>query len=416
MAVFTIFNHGTGGFTGKAALECREIVNIFGNEVALTHQEFIEYMITEGVGGRGDPEKLKLASRGDVLYKDTRLTAHDVTSTMLATVNPLYALGLLLSNTSIVKSALGTGVDQNVANAVTVLSWLRENGKQPDAINMMGWSRGAVTCIRIAYALRQLGNSLSDVPINIFAVDPVAGAGHNDEIGAKTLTENVRNYVATLALHEKRAAFTPMDHRLLNVVDRTRTNVLILPLSGIHSDTAKWSNPAGRITFNLCYRFLQTHGTRLPTSVGMFKMSNQGILTQYNLLRKKPKNLHKSDRVKLSNPKTDVFKGGWNFFGGRMNIDTSDVMDDKDFFINSHHMGVFRRVHRTAFDAYFGTGRNSRGSESWAREWLPRLARDESTKRLAVEDSYYLNNLAPAGASIFEWSHDLMMTQNGMVD
>jgi hypothetical protein len=416
MAVFTIFNHGTGGYTGKAALECKEIVNIFGNEVATTQQEFLDYMITEGVGGKGDPERLKLAFQGGALYQDRSLSAEDVGKALLATVNPLYGLGVMLGKTSVVKSMLGTGVDQNVANAVTVLSWLRTNGHLPDTINMMGWSRGAVTCIRIAYALKQLGNSLSDVPVNIFAVDPVAGAGHNSEVGAKTLTDNVRNYVATLALNEKRAAFTPMDHRLLEVVDAARSNVLILPLGGIHSDTAKWNNPAGRITFNLCCRFLQTHWTRLPISLGMFKMSNQGMLTQYNLLRKKPKDLHKSDRVKLSNPKSDVFKGGWNFFGGRKDIQRSDVVDDIDFFVNSHHMGVFRRVHRMAFDAYFGTGRHNRGTESWAREWLPRLAGDPATKNLTVEDSYFLNNLGPANPTVFQARHDLIMANNGLVD
>jgi len=80
-----------------------------------------------------------------------------------------------------VESASGGGVQENVDNTVELILALNLASQKPDAINMIGWSRGAVTCIRIAWKLYQSQDgNIRDIPINIFAVDPVAGAGHHD--------------------------------------------------------------------------------------------------------------------------------------------------------------------------------------------------------------------------------------------
>lgn len=376
MKVFTIFNHGTGGWSGKS-VDKAEIVNIFGNEYSRLNQEFVDYIITEGVGGKGDPQLLKLQHDHD---------------TLSSTIDSKSKVKLLQNLKRVVYSTVGIGVKQNVANAITTLQWLEENGQCPNAINMIGWSRGAVTCIRIAYELSKLNGPLSTVPVNIFAVDPVAGGRSHHEDDAHTLTSNVKNYVATLALDEKRAGFTPVDHRILKV-ESASTNSIVLPLPGIHSDTAKYSNPAGRLTFHLCHRFLDSVGTRMPSSLSMFNMSDKGVLEQYNLLRKPLKSLHKSDRVKPRNNYTDVLKGGWNISGGRKKIELSDLTTDSDFFINPHHRAIFKNNFPVVYDAYFGAGRSILRTDEWNRNWLPRIMRDAQSMNLSPEEVEILSRM-----------------------
>ncbi len=393
MKSFTIFNHGTGGWSGKP-VKSAEIVNIFGNEYGRENQECVDYLITEGVGGKGDPHLLALNHMGGTL--SSKIGSIDRIPTLKRGLNSVF----------------GHGVKQNVDNVITTLKWLDKSGRRPDVINMIGWSRGAVTCIRIAYALNQLSGHLSNIPINIFAVDPVAGLNKHHDTDAHTLTANVNNYIGTLALHEKRAGFTPVDHRILKV-NPINSNTIVLPLPGIHNDTTKYTNPAGRITFHLAHRFLVAMGSRLPNSLGMFSMSDRGVLGQYNLLRKPTKSLHKADRVKPRNNYKDILTGGWNFLGGRQKINLSDLTTDSDFFINPHHRAVFKRLFPVAYEAFFGIGRTTLRTEQWDKTWLPRLQNDQKSKQLTEIETELLCKLAPRQEDIYsETRGEILNTLN----
>src|SRR5262245_46003588 len=72
----------------------------------------------------------------------------------------------------------GTGSQDNV---LVTLTWLwEEYHHEPFTVcNLVGWSRGAVTCIAIANAMQHTEFAEHGVRVNIFAYDPVPG-GLND--------------------------------------------------------------------------------------------------------------------------------------------------------------------------------------------------------------------------------------------
>ena len=266
--VLTIYCHGTGGSRKKGANK-GEIVNIFGNNAM--GKEGVDFLITEGVGKMGAPHKS--------LYVHSTTGSHlqeTVPSKVRIQDNLKKAAGMgskILQHLGedTVMQASGVGVDENVASVLNRITEMYRNGKAPTVINMMGWSRGAVTCIRIAHFLN-LVPELSKIPINIFAVDPVAGQGHDTEADAHTLGGNVKHYVGTLSVHENRGAFQPMEYNLLRINGCRRA--VILPMPGIHSDTAKFYNASGKITFHLCAKFLDFHGTVLHEGIKRFALPN----------------------------------------------------------------------------------------------------------------------------------------------
>ena len=63
MPVLTIYNHGSGGSRLKPA-EKGEMVNIFGHRAS--GEENVDFMITEGVGGKGDPHHRRVDVDGSL--------------------------------------------------------------------------------------------------------------------------------------------------------------------------------------------------------------------------------------------------------------------------------------------------------------------------------------------------------------
>ena len=235
MTIWTIYNHGTGGSSLKGP-DKAEIVNLFGNNDR--RPQFRGKLITEGVGSIGDPDKIVFEFK-----RDQGSGFFSVGKAQDGSANAV-SRGI--------KSGTGGGVQENVDNTVELVRALNLAGLRPDAINMLGWSRGAVTCIRIAWKLYQSQDAnLRTIPINIFAVDPVAGAGHSNEIDATTVTPNVTNYFATLATGEQRRFFKPIAGQRLHIVDAAQTKAWVVPMPGHHTDTAKMSNNVGKLVFNL---------------------------------------------------------------------------------------------------------------------------------------------------------------------
>lgn len=98
-------------------------------------------------------------------------------------------------------------------------------------VNLMGWSRGAVTCIAIANAIQQECNG---VRVNIFAVDPVPGAYAETTSWQKTeLPACVDEYFGVYARDEVSVGFSPVIPKL-----KGHTNMTLLPLPGMHASLA----------------------------------------------------------------------------------------------------------------------------------------------------------------------------------
>ncbi|QGW79265.1 hypothetical protein GPJ81_22060 [Pseudomonas alkylphenolica] len=104
----------------------------------------------------------------------------------------------------------------------------RKGGPIPSQVNIVGWSRGGISCHMLANAMAD-DPELSQVPVNIFAIDPVPGI-NNLQPHRLHLRANVREYVGFYSRDERSKGFAcviPATH------PDTRTH--IYPLSGRHA-------------------------------------------------------------------------------------------------------------------------------------------------------------------------------------
>jgi hypothetical protein len=107
---------------------------------------------------------------------------------------------------------------------------LRATIDLPLTINMVGWSRGAITCFMIAHALFEQPRT-SSIGVNIFAFDPVPGPGNFDDPNKVTLPANVKRYSAVVQEDERRKIFRPV---LINA-DEARGKTRFYYMPGGHS-------------------------------------------------------------------------------------------------------------------------------------------------------------------------------------
>lgn len=349
MTIWTIYNHGTGGSSLKSE-DKREIINMFGN--ADTRQRYRGKIINEGVGSIGDPHKLareySRTSDGEYWVKTDQ--------------------GKAMPGSRLLKSMSGGGVQENVDNTVEFIRALNLNGQRPEGINMIGWSRGAVTCNRIAWKLYQSEDTnLRSIPINIFAVDPVAGAGHSNEVDACTITPNVRNYFATLAMGETRRFFKPIAGHRLIVTAPQFTNHWILPMPGHHSDTAKDNNNVGKLVFNLAYRFLAA----AQTAVTEMRASRLEDIQAWKLYEDLMLGVSAVNTTKWHQ---QTLMGGTAY--SRSNEGRAHS-EGEDFFPNMHARLLMTQVFPLTYTAYFGPGQTDRNTPTWRQMILPRVRTEQ---------------------------------------
>jgi hypothetical protein len=190
--------------------------------------------------------------------------------------------------------------DSNIELALGVVAdrdW--QGAGDPLTLNLVGWSRGGLTCIRAAHWLQGL---LDDtVRVNIFAVDPGPG-------GHLRLPSIVKNFVALVV----------GDGHRLDVQDGELTNVALLPMPRAHqrADVAQY----------LAYKFLTLNGT-------VFAASH--ACAHY-------------DAVELSERYAQMM------LQRDVNQPRGDYLSKSDkVFMNEHHVECFRAAFPTVFAALF---------------------------------------------------------------
>ena len=303
MAILTIYNHGTDG-SSKKPEEKKEIINCFGNAHALhrgSQYKFIEYLINEGIGSVDTPHHttfLEGSSIDGMRYLEEidvgiplnfgdhessgehKIVAASNASAEregLMNMNPVGMVkrGILRNaagNGEKYQSVSGFGIEQNVMRAVALVDFLatHDPGSRaifPDgqvrtipaitAVNLIGWSRGAVTCFKIAYQLSQNASTRS-IPINIFGIDPVAGMNQDKAHDVGMVASNVKRVITTRAIHENRGGFQPT---FMTIEDPTVTTSCMCPIPGVHDNTAKMQSAAGFVTAYMAAKFLIKAGT-----------------------------------------------------------------------------------------------------------------------------------------------------------
>ena len=349
MSVLTVYNHGTGGSSTKG-YDKLEIVNIFSN----LHKTFnpggrnTDWFITEGVGSKHDP-----ASCGP-------LTVDMHTGALIE--GNISKSGSLMQK---IHGATGSGVQDNVQRFMVLMNYLARRNQLPTMINMVGWSRGAVTCIRMAYELFYCDtfDGIS-IPINIFAVDPVAGGSADSEVQGSILCANVKNYFCMLAVNERRSTFAAKTADTLQVMNDDVTSVCYLNFPGIHSDVAKYSGETGIVTFHLCAKFLSTFGTIVPDHANWLS-NNHKLLQCYFNMALKEKRI--GTTVYQEDKKTERLIGWKNkntsikdrlMSKGRFedrNIDTLRGVSDSEVFVNVHHELLFKGAYPALYNLIFNS-------------------------------------------------------------
>lgn len=248
MAVITIMNHGTANSTDLSTSEgCVLVITQIARMVA--GAEGTDWILNEGAGTK------KLRDKG-------------VTSPTLAGI------------------AKGEGVEENVNRSVAFVQsrFLALHGNI--TVNLVGHSRGSITCYKTARALRD-ERLTANVPVNVFAIDPVPGnTGTMNEENYKNIAlgGNLRNSFLMLAESEHRLVFRPYVDALYSIGLPTHK---VDTIPGTHGGINMLDGPekeAASIVLGRALKFLQKNGTAFEAGATYFMLDGQKRLEKYSAL------------------------------------------------------------------------------------------------------------------------------------
>ena len=219
------------------------------------------------------------------------------------------------------------------------------HSKTFDQINAIGWSRGAVTCHMFANALAET-QEWADVPVNIFACDPVPGQGKFQKHRIK-LQKNVANYVAIYARHERSRGFSP----ILPLIHHS-TTTFITTIPGRHAtlvgnasvDGGSGFNALfspGRVTRDLAEKYLTVWGTTLAKRL---QLPANELLKLYDTMLGN-KGLYEamtdiSYTYFTQKQQRSVGLGNGTF----SNFSDQAVLQLNRYFVNDHHEALFSEI------------------------------------------------------------------------
>lgn len=359
MSVFTVYCHGTG-FNRIKGSDSNELVAWFHNHTVGTEATLAggavgvgNYLINEGPGHSGN---------GIVQPQQVNpMTGQMKTNLSLkkSILGPSFA-DHAVGNTGGPKHLAkvrgmigGQGWDENTQRTVNVIQDLKfDKGQAIDTVNLVGWSRGAVTCMRIANLLYEVFKN--EISCNIFAVDPVAGADAGEKMeDTQVLESNVARYVGILAMHEMRTTFKPQDW---SRVRAPATECVFLPMPGVHNAQVIPGNPpdAAYITRNLACGLLNQWGTQIAgTPYGHLNSPTDMSIAYARLVLALSE--HKSYETKSVGGRI----GGGTTSLRRRDFAKHSKMDEytrggkESYWINEHHRACFAAAFGEAYDAIF---------------------------------------------------------------
>jgi len=216
----------------------------------------------------------------------------------------------------------GSGWEDNVAHTMAVLNATID---LPRTINMVGWSRGAITCFMIAHALYSDPRT-NGIEVNIFAFDPVPGPGNFDDPDKVTLPGNVRRYAAVVQEDERRKIFRPT---LIDADQAPGIKTRFYYMPGGHStEVFRTKSEVALIAAYLAHHFLQKHGTQLQNSI---QLTPRDMCELYA-------------KVRIDIAQYQAMGGGILQLLGREHRVVPNRFQDTSYFINDHHASQFRKT------------------------------------------------------------------------
>jgi hypothetical protein len=315
--VFTVYHCGTNFHRGRTD---EVIANLAARTDGAEHRD---WMITDGVGSTTSWNPL-----GKMALLDHHVqTSNGWKHTDVPCLSRLKGL------------VEGYGWQENVDHALEVIQAIAAGSnadwKQavttPAAINMAGWSRGAITCHMLAHALAK-HRYLKSVPVNIFAFDPVPGPG-NFKVEQVSLPANVRHYSAVVMEDESRRIMKPVVFDP-GADESSGKKFKVIPLPGAHNTAVFWGqSEVGTIGAALAHRFLTKHGTRLR---------NPMLLSDVQFCE-----LYAKVRMSLAEYRKKMGGALERFLLGSQARNIPNDFRGTAYFINAHHSRKFG----TAFPA-----------------------------------------------------------------
>lgn len=279
---------------------------------------------------------------------------------------------------------LGKEVEPNTQHGVReIKKWLLEQQDEHNNLNLTGFSRGSVTCIRIANELKQLERQLRrkervgltdedtrllarlrGLDIHIFANDPVAGLGDKTHMEGRVIPSNVKSYVATFQMDEMRRDFKPQDMTRA-IIASPYTQVSMLPMYGNHSDCTKIKKDSmdsgPTIAWYLTYEFLTQHGSQfenLPQIVNSnMEFSQLDAATPAVILEQFAKFHQQREPFLASGKKVKAFDG---IPVARKERSLNNHLDyyvrQPEFFVNRLERELFKVTYPQVFNYLFEKG------------------------------------------------------------
>jgi hypothetical protein len=369
MATFTVYCHGTG-FNSVKGREKNELVAWFHD-----HTEGVQaqlqgsrvtagsYMINEGPG-HGGKGGIALAQQINPITGNVKADR-----TLAQRINPFtspsfadHARGNTGGTTKVaadLKGKLsGQGWDENTIRTVNIIQDLQfDKGMAIDKVNLVGWSRGAITCIRIAHLMYEVFNI--SIECNIIGVDPVAGMDAGLTMrDTQQLQPNVRRYVAFLAMHEMRESFKPQDWSRM-VMDPANTTAIMLPMPGVHSAQVIPGAPpdSAYITRNLTAGLLKDWGTQLTSTPFGHLGTDEDMCEAYGRLVLSLSE-HSSYQTKGIGSRLMGLGLRRRDFARHSKMDTYTRGGKESYWINEHHRACFQSAYPAAYNAIFERAAN----------------------------------------------------------
>lgn len=355
--VFTVYCHGTGMNRNKH--QDIEIVNYFGGfDYADCKSGYVDKLMLDGVGS--DPKDPKHPPAGYFVYDAN--ADYKKRNIAESVKTPLAAA-----------ATNGYGVVENVKFAEAVIANLKS---KPDRVNMIGWSRGGMTAIRLANRLAAI---LPQIETNLFVVDPVAGSGSGKDPDEASLPPQVRNYVCILATGEKRSTFKPQDLSRLNITNST--NAVILPMPGVHDSVAKLKGDrspvglVGPVVFSMAGQFLRKFGS--PTRKPGGDFTDEDYLQQYSWLHLLEFEINTERHKKKKKKFTDKIMSGMKLKSRSFTKTLESYVVDPEHFINRHHRACFKSVYPELFTYLFKANKSNLNIPAAEAEYA-RIAKQNS--------------------------------------
>lgn len=223
----------------------------------------------------------------------------------------------------------GTGMALNTDHLIKRIKAART---RPSTINMIGWSRGAVTCHIMAHALKK---EFPSIKVNIFAIDPVPGPG-NFQTENVTVPSNVVNYVAIMMIDEGRQEMQAADVQRLpgasSVATFHRYNFRGLHCTGVEPGTSDAEKAVFKLVAHMAQSYLKSWGTKFTADT--YVKSDKEVCELFACVQNHGDSFKRNTRMGAQNARYIGNTKEWK-----------QLKDQRrDNFLNNYHRDAFTRA------------------------------------------------------------------------